>query len=250
MQVWDRFGPIRKGFALGIVAAAASLVAASSARADQLTLALSDVVSGSSAPSGSKPWVDAVFTSEGANTVQLTITNNMKSPESVSAFYFNVLSSIVPNTLSFTPSKGVTAGVDNSAVLSGIGKFDFEITFGTRNSAYTLGAGASATFTITGTGITAASFDATSTPTRSWDDDDKKTAWYGLAVVTGSQQYCGNQNDWIGDKKGGKTPPVYTPNVAPEPASLTMALIGLTMAGGRYVLNRRRPLKPDTPADA
>jgi hypothetical protein len=133
-------------------------------------------VSGGTAPAGSPPWLEAVFTDAGqpANTVQLTINAaNLSGSEFVSCWYFNLNPALNPKALSFSVS-GSSGSFTDPTVQTGPngfkagpdGKYDVLFNFATGGGASTrFSSGDSLTFTITGiSGLTASDFDFLSAP--------------------------------------------------------------------------------------
>jgi len=130
-------------------------------------------VSGGSAPTGTPPWAQAVFSDAGANTVQLTLTaGDLGSSAFISCWYFNLNPSLAPTSLNFTVS-GSTGAFTDPTVQTGPngfkagpdGKFDILLNFATTGGDSALfGSGDSLTYTITGiTGLTADDFNWLST---------------------------------------------------------------------------------------
>jgi hypothetical protein len=126
-------------------------------------------LSGGTAPAGSPPWISAVFSDSGANTVQLTLNAaNLVGTEYVSCWYFNFNPGLDPTSLSFTPT-GSSGSFTSPSVQTGAngfkagpdGKYDILLTF---SSVGQFSGGDSITFTITGlSGLTATDFDQLST---------------------------------------------------------------------------------------
>ena len=240
-----------RAFALAVVGGLC--VCGSAARADQLTLDLGTSINGST-PAGTTPWLTAVFSSTTPGTVTLTLTNNLpfnshaQNNEFTKELFFNT--TVNANNLTFSPTHEDTTSSKSSLYDSQVkaGLFNIEINLTNR-----LYGGNSVTFTITDSAdkITAASFDVTSVAgsKKSKNESAGKGGWLGAAEILGisNNEYCGDNttSGSIGTKTGS-----YTPNFAvPEPASMTMALIGLSLAGGNYVLNRVRVRKRSaTPA--
>lgn len=130
-------------------------------------------ISGGTPPSGSPPWLQAVFSDNGqpANTVQLTLTaGNLVGSEFASCWYFNLNPALDPSGLSFSVS-GSTGSFTTPTVQTGAnafkagpdGKYDVLLGFSTADSGR-FTAGDSITFTITDmSGLTADDFDQLST---------------------------------------------------------------------------------------
>jgi hypothetical protein len=130
-------------------------------------------VSGGSTPAGTPPWVGAVFSDAGADTVQLTLTaGDLAGGAFVSCWYFNLDPSLSPGSLNFqvTSSTGSFSGPTVQTGANGFkagpdGKFDVLFSFATAGDDSALfGAGDSVTYTITGiTGLAADDFNWLST---------------------------------------------------------------------------------------
>jgi hypothetical protein len=132
-------------------------------------------LTGGTAPNGTPPWLEAVFSDNGqpANTVQLTVSaGNLTGNEFVSCWYFNLNPALDPLGLTVTATDSTGSFIDPT-VLTGAnsfkagqdGKFDMLLGFNTGASASGhFGAGNSITFTITDpAGLTANDFDWVST---------------------------------------------------------------------------------------
>lgn len=131
-------------------------------------------ISGGTPPSGSPPWLQAVFTDNGeaANTVQLTLTaGNLVGNEFVSSWYFNLNPTLDPTGLNLSVS-GSTGSFTGPTVQTGAdsfkagpdGKYDILLGFSTGDSGR-FTAGDSITFTITDlAGLTVDDFNQLSTP--------------------------------------------------------------------------------------
>lgn len=124
-------------------------------------------VSAGTAPAGTAPWLQAVFTDAAmpANTVQLTLSaGNLVGTEFVSNWYFNLNPALDPTALSFSLSgSNPSVQTGKNAFKAGpTGKYDLLLGFSTANDGSRFGSGDSLTITITGNGIgglTASDFD-------------------------------------------------------------------------------------------
>ena len=118
-----------------------TLLTALPAAAATLTLGLSVEFSGGVAPSGSTPWIEAVFDDSfgGPNTVRLTLTaTNLTggaAGESIGLWLFNFDPTLDPTQLSFTAvsnsasvPNGISTGV-NAFMADGDGKYDIQFDF-------------------------------------------------------------------------------------------------------------------------
>jgi hypothetical protein len=125
-------------------------------------------------PAGAAPWLRAVFTDAGANTVKLTMsTVNLSGSEFVSGWYLNLNPAYSTANLSIIQSgsggaftaPAISRGKD-SFKADGDGKYDILFSFATSgglSSRFTTGD--SLTFTFSGiTGLTASDFNFMSAP--------------------------------------------------------------------------------------
>ncbi len=212
----------------GFLALALTLLAPGVASADMLTLNLDYTFNGTTPPSPS-PFATAVFTSAAAGTVNLTLTINSGGGAYIDDWLFNVNPAIDPTTLTITQNtgptpfqptlKGTNAFGNNSIPGFGAstsGLFDLQFQFdnpnGSRLSNTVSGNNApTATFTITGGSITAASFNFLSA-----SPYDANGPYYSAAHIAG---YGNGQSGGIAA-------------LVPEPASLAlMGVGGLAIAG-------------------
>jgi hypothetical protein len=133
-------------------------------------------VSGGTAPAGSPPWIQAVFSDSGSpNTVNLTLSaGNLSGNDFVTCWYFNVNPALNLSTMTLTAS-GSAGSFTGPSVQTGAnafkagpdGKFDLLFQFAsTGDNSTRFTSGDSLTFTITGIGgLTADDFNALSTCT-------------------------------------------------------------------------------------
>ena len=140
----------------------------------QLSFEMATEFSGATPPAGATPWMTATFDdSNSAGSVTLTMENtNLVDSENVFEWYFNLDPMMDPNGLTFSdPNKSGT--FDDPSISTeidafpadGDGSFDILFTFGNGNASKVFGAGESVEYTITGTSLTASSFDYLSAPT-------------------------------------------------------------------------------------
>jgi hypothetical protein len=149
-----------------------SLAAGLSASASSVSYNFGEI-SGGTAPAGSPPWVQAVFSDTVADTVSLTLSaGNLSGSDFVTCWYFNLNPSLVPSslTLSVSGSTGSFTGPTVQAGANGFkagpdGKFDLLFGFtSTGDDSTRFTSGDSLTFTITGiSGLTADDFNWLST---------------------------------------------------------------------------------------
>jgi hypothetical protein len=123
-------------------------------------------VSGGTAPAGSPPWLQAVFSDTATpNSVQLTLSaGNLAGSEFVSCLYFNLNPTLDPTALSFSLSgsnPSIQTGA-NAFKAGPDGKYDLLLGFSTASGSR-FANGDSLTFTISGIGLTANDFDYLST---------------------------------------------------------------------------------------
>ncbi len=213
---------------------ALALSLSTSVRADTVTLDYSAEFSNGTPPTGSPPWLEAVFSDVGqpANTVQLTLTAvNLSSTEFVSGWYFNLDPGLNPTSLTLTQpiSPNYSAPIiqlgGNAFKADGDGKYDILISFATEGGvAQRFTAGDSITFTITGiTGLTPGSFDFTSAPSGGHGP------FFSAAHVQG---ISGGLSGWV-DGTPGPGPIPQTPDGGSTIALLGSALLGMGILGSK-----------------
>jgi len=201
-------------------------------------------VSGGSAPAGTPPWVQAVFSDAGmpAGTIQLTLSaGNLAGSAYVSCWYFNLNPTVNPTALNFTAS-GSSGSFTGPTVMTGANAFKagpdgkFDILFGFTSSgddSARFGSGDSITYTISGiSGLTVDDFNQLSTsaggsgayPSAAHIEsgDSSCPAWVNPSSTS---QILGNS-----DQRGPAVPD----------ASATLALLGVSLAG---IETLRRKLK-------
>lgn len=206
-----------------VAAMAAVVIIPSAAQAGQLTFNLNTQFDtpGGTAPSGTAPWLKAVFDdSVGPNKVSLTLTSLLQGAgEFVTEWDFNVdptkLSglSIAQNTGPSATIKPVSADTYQA---DGDGKYDISLVFASGPPAARFTVGSVATFTLTGTGITANSFNFLSAP----------AGGHGPFTTAAHVQGIGpsaSLSGWIA--------PTDHINSVPEPATIIATLTGLVPVG-------------------
>jgi hypothetical protein len=203
----------------------ALLIAASSACASPLVFNLDTEFSSAQNPAGTPPWLRATFSDAGANTVQLHLQAvGLAGAEFVSIWMFNAHVSNPISDLSIAHSSGVNAAVairdynGNNAHKMGFkadgdGFFDFKFEW----NQGVFAASDQAVFILTGTGITASTFEKLSEGAGNSPD--------GLYTAAHVQGILGGGSGWI------------TTHVIPLPAAGGLALAGLALLGG---VRRRR----------
>lgn len=129
-------------------------------QATTLTYNLGTVFSGKPLPSGTAPWLRAVFDDNGGiGSVTLTLTANIQSAsEFISIVGFNV--SPVPSNLSIAGPANNSI-LENEIKIDGQKGFDIGLYFPTANNVDRFDGNEILTFTITGTGLTANHFNGT-----------------------------------------------------------------------------------------
>jgi hypothetical protein len=217
--------------ALALVVLSAAPAAASAG----LVMTLNTEFSGGSNPSGTAPWLRAEFADAGTDTVTLTLTSLLQDADefvSIWAFNFDPAKAAQLAALSIVqgtgPAATITKGIDFFQA-GGDGKYDIKFDFDTSASGDRFGQGDSATFTITGSGITEASFNFLSQPAGG------KGPFFTAAHVQGIGPSAG-QSGWI------TGPGVFT--AAPEPGTMGLALTAITILAApalRRFRGRRGP---------
>lgn len=217
---------------LWLLAALAALAwSAGDATAD-FTIVMDNNYNGT-APSGSPPWGTATFTDVGAGQVRLTMTNLLQSSSEFipDSWFFNFDPARNASTdLTFTFQSGqaaqsISTGINNSEPPGQGGDFDIAFTFETSNNANRFTSGETSVYLITGSGITAASFNTLS--------QNENNAFVSVFKVQGIPPNGGS-----GEVAGtvGQPPP---PPVVPAPPSVILAGIGVLGFGGLARLRRR-----------
>jgi hypothetical protein len=189
------------------------------------------VFSGTTAPAGSTPWLNATFDDGGAaGTVTLTLSaTNLTGGEFVGDWYFNLDPALDSSSLLFSaPTKvgsfgdpGIGKATD-AYQADGDGKYDIEFAFAMGGAGVRFGAGESATYTITGIStLTANSFKFLSSPAGGHGP------YYTAAHVQGIAIEGGTTSAWV---------------TVPEPSSFVLAvagILGLAFMGRRASKTRR-----------
>jgi hypothetical protein len=213
------------------------------ASASTVTIILNTEFSGGTAPAGPAPWATVTFKDTGLNTVELTmqIGSGVGAGAFVTDWYFNLdplfgaptglniaslNTSAVGNTLWTASQKAANPSSDATFKADGDGFFDVRLDFtgtGANGGANRFTAGESVSFTLTGTNLSAASFDFLSEPgggNGSWT-----TAAHMQGLVNGG-------SGWIGGTTVGSNP-----TGIPEPSSII--LLGTALIGAAVVRRRK-----------
>lgn len=147
-----------------------------------------DTTINGSTPTGSPPFLTAVFQTTAVDTVQLTLTNNMPSTNFVDNWMFNInpLPALVFTWVSGVQAIAATSGLNFSNGGSNMkaGLFDIEFHYPSNTSdPNKFDGGHTSVYTITGSGITENSFLALSV-----DDPGSPPSsggWYSAGHVQG-----------------------------------------------------------------
>ena len=230
---------------LALSMALALTMFAAQAKAATITYDLNFVYTGN-LPGSAAPYLTATFRDTtdcvpacAAGTVQLVLTSSLEAAdEFIGSFYFNSISTV--NTQYTSALAGAftapTISQFNNNAYSPAGQagdFDVLIDFA-QPAAGRFNAFDSALFTITGTGIGAATFNAQASG---------ENMYWAAAHLQGIQPNC---SGWIADANGGAAggggaAPGVTPCTTTVPDSgSTVALLGIAMMGLGYL--RRRHL--------
>jgi len=168
---------IKKGWkraTLSLLIGVTLLLQSQGASASSITYDFDHEFSSGTPPAGAAPWLQAVFSDAGGDTVQLTLrTLNLTGSEFVSGWYFNLNPAFSTANLSINQS-GMGGAFDAPTIslgtdafkADGDGKYDILFSFGTAgDDTQRFTSGDSITFTLTGiAGLQASDFNFMSAP--------------------------------------------------------------------------------------
>lgn len=185
-------------------------------------------------PLGSTPWIKAVVTDTGTDTVNLTITTpGLIGTEFMDSFYMNLKLPLLATNLTTSYQSGITASVskgNDAFKADGDGLFDLLFSFPTQNTSPRFVGGNSSVWTISGAGLTALSFLDLSAP-----DGPKAKGFPKDGLWSGAHvQAIGNQSGWTTGE--GFQPPVVAvpvPTAAWGGLSLCCLVGALKLRTGR-----------------
>lgn len=217
-----------------ILAAGTVLSLGAVASANPLSFGLNYEFSGAQAPAGAGPWLQATFTQTGADSVRLTVQNNLSAGEWVSQLLFNISAAHVPTpnaSVGFTYNSGLSSpatspsgallkkatnpGADTTFKADGDGFFDFRINWA--NGVFA--GGETAVFDLSATGLLVSWFDHVSEP------GGGAGAYHVAAHIQGVYDPAGAPGNtegsgWIGNA------------IIPLPSAAGLALVGFLAIGG------------------
>lgn len=214
-----------------ILAIAGLAAATSAASASTLTLNFDTNYSNSTTPSGTSPWLQAVFETTAPNTVRLTLRSFLQaSSEFVTGWYFNIDPAISPSNVAVSQVSGPIPGnIARGTNAYGAGPahgFDLLIAFRPANNSNRFNTATSpAIFTLTGNGLTAESFNFLN------QGSNPAHRYLGAAHVQGISR--GDGSTWL-------APTPYSAAVVPLPPAGWAGLATLTGLVGFGYARRRR----------
>jgi hypothetical protein len=208
-------------------------------RADTVIFNLNQSLNGAT-PVGTQPWLTATFTDVSPGVVQLVMSNNMISSEFVHDWLFNVANPPGAQNLTFQQVGGVWAQVSplsSEDVTTGGAQTKgawFDVGFIAPNNVNSFVGGTTSTWLITGSGLTASSFEVMSEPTTDFGTPPKGGYFqlvYSAADIRG-----------ITDIGQGTSGSIYasTFTVLPLPSTLAMMFATIVPGLGICWLRRRR----------
>jgi hypothetical protein len=223
MQFW--------GIAACVLSAIATL-APLPVQADAFVYHFTNVISGTTGPASSPPWVNALFEDVSPGTVRLSVTNvGLSGMENVDTLDFNLNPSLAPSSLSFTYLGG-SGGFDTPTISTGLnsfkadgdGYFDIDFAFSQDGQTYRFRAGQSMVYQISGIpGLTVSDFAYLSF------DGGGQGQFYAGAHI---QQIAisGQDSAWIGADQ---------PAAVPEPSSSLLRLLAASLVLSFGLAQRR-----------
>ena len=196
-----------------------AFAAASQASHAVVTFNLDTVINGST-PSDSAPWLTATFTDIAQDEVQLALTSNMASGLNIADVLFN--STVPISVFTDKPFQAGSIGASSFQIFDaglGAGLFNVLVPFSStfNNTSGTL------LFTMSGTGLTAESFNTLSAP--------GGTGFLGTSylMAAGVQGFTNGSSSSIG---------FTSVSAVPEPQVYAMMGVGLLLMG--FIMRRRK----------
>ncbi len=234
-RVWSLLSVIKASFELRadrlarklfIAVIAMLFPAVASATSQTLSIGSDIEFSGGQAPASPlHPWIQMTISDNGPNSVIFQLTApHLTGNENISEFYFNLDPALSMDLGSLVFSNIVQGGSftlptisqqENGFKADGDGKYDIHLSFATGTNNTFVG-GDSLQYTITGNGISAASFDFLSAP------DGGHGPFITAAHIQNTTGAGSGGSGWVADSTGGR----IVPNV-PEPSSLLLGALGL-----------------------
>jgi len=203
----------------------------------QIIMPLDVEISGADMPNGSTPWVTATFIDVSTDNVRLTMSaSNLTGVEFINQWYFN---SLVTSGLTFT-AYDISAIYDptislasNSYQADGDGLFDIKFDFSNVDDGSRFEAGETVIYDISGTGISASTFNTQSFTGGGAGTYTSAAQIGGITVSDPGNVDCNAIDNSDYPDCGSGWIANTTVTVVPEPISSTLFIVGGATLGFR-----------------